>query len=540
MKIIEAKIIIKKYYILIGLCLLTLVCTFIYLNRPPIIISIVKDGLKKIDILRLGEEKYIEKIINKQILTNKSIEPSTRILETALLPINIKFVSLPNDFAVAGGALAKINNKLLVMSRTGLFYYFESGIFSKLDYQRLPSNIDNYIINSKQGLSSDAFRAISFAYDMPSQRIFVGYTKYIDSKTNKFAISSLKVDPITLEQISDWKLEYESDLIDSKIHSHSGGGRLLIENSVLYFSVGYSGIITSTDGKKIHSAQDPKTSFGKVFKLDIKSGQIELLSMGHRNVQGLTLSRSGDLLATEHGPQGGDEINIVVKGANFGWPYKTYGTDYGNYTYKSTLGEPIFFKSNEPMYSFVPSIGLSPIHTIKNFHPSWNDDILIGSLKAQSLYRLLIRNGRVLLSEPIWIGHRIRDILIIQEIGIVLLTDNNLLAFLTVNEGLLKVNKKNAGYNFEPKIQSCLVCHHFEQSTPTSLAPSLANIIGRKMGIDSFVGYSDAMKRATGSWNEEELSAFLINPQSIVPGTSMPNPGLSSNEVNDIVKILNK
>ena len=194
----------------------------------------------------------------------------------------------------------------------------------------------------------------------------------------------------------------------------------------------------------------------------------------------------------------------------------------------------------EPIYAYVPSVALSPIVPVAGFHPEWDGDLLVGSLKAQSLFRVVFKEGRVLISEPIWIGHRIRDILQIPGQGIVLLTDDSLLIFLTVDEDLLKKDVKNAGYNFEPKLQRCLVCHHFEQSTPSSMAPSLAHLLGRKIGGDTFGRYSDAMRRASGTWDEAKLAQFIQNPQAVVPGATMPNLGLSKAEAEDIAKILAK
>ncbi len=536
-----------------AICAVALLSTCVVVFKPSSVISFVRTALQPILALKPiiiwragGEEAYLAKTLARQLSVNNSEAPPTRVIETSRLPIRTQYVSLPKGFPEGAGALAALDDKLLVMSRTGIFYQYQSGNFLQLDWGKLPNGLNEYILRSNAQLNSDTMRAISLAYDQASQRIFVGYTKYVNPKTNRFAISSLEVDPRTLKGKANWKTEYESDLFDTMEMSHGGGGRLIVRNGALYFSVGYADTSIKINGKIVPASQNPNSSFGKIFKLNIKSRQIELISIGHRNVQGMAFTRTGELLSAEHGPQGGDEINLVVKGSNFGWPYRTYGTDYGSYTHVpggasgAPWEVPTAFKSDEPMYAFVPSVALSPIQLIEGFHAEWDGDMLAGSLKAQSLFRLVVRSGRVVVSEPIWMGHRIRDIVLVPGYGIVLLMDDSLLAFLSVEETLLRANKKNAGYNFELKIQRCLVCHHFEHSTPASLAPSLANVLGRKMGGDTFDKYSEAMKKTSGVWSKDRLSAYLANPQSVVPGTTMPTLGLSAEEVNDIVAILTR
>jgi len=429
---------------------------------------------------------------------------------------------------------------LIILSRVGRFYQYHSGIVSEINWPKVPNNIEKYIVKSKGALNSDSLRASSIAFDESESKIYIGYNKYQTPTQNNIAVSSLKIDPVTLKQVGDWETLFESDLVDADYGSQAGGGRVITHQGNIYFSVGYSEHPILSSGKKTPASQSTNSTFGKVFKIDAITRKIELLSMGHRNVQGMVVTRSGDLLTSEHGPQGGDEINLIQKGFNYGWPYQTFGTDYGKFTYSSSFEVPSKFDSVEPLYAFVPSMAISPLQLVEDFHPAWDGDILLGSLKAQTLFRIVIRSQRVVVVEPIWIGHRIRDIAILPNNQIVLLTDDSFLINLTVDSNLFKINAKNAGYNFEPKLARCLVCHHFETSTPVSVAPSLRSIFGRKMGGDTYEKYSDGMKKATGVWSKESLSAFISDPESVVPGTTMPNLGLTSKDVKDIVDILAK
>lgn len=521
--------------------MLVLALFYVATSELPALKSFVKYVIKPVQVWRAGGENlYVKKVIDGQSLVMEKVAPPVTVIETSRLPIVVKYVALPKGFPAGAGAIARLGDKLIIMSRMGDFYQYQSGVFSKIAWPKLPNNIEEYIVSSLGPMNSDSLRASSIAYDESDHKVYVGYNKYVTPTKNRLIVSSLEIDPVTLKEIGKWEDLFESDLVGADYGSQAGGGRVIVKNGNIYVSIGYAEQSTIFDGKIVPASQNPTYTLGKVFKIDTRTRKADLLSMGNRNVQGMAFTRSGDLLASEHGPQGGDEINLIQKGSNYGWPYHTYGTDYGQYNYTSPFAVPPKFVSSDPLYAFVPSMAISPLMLIEEFHPAWNGDLLLGSLKAQSLFRLVFRSRRVIISEPIWIGRRIRDIAPYPENQIVLLTDDSFLAFLSVDTHLLRANKKNAGYNFEPKLTRCLVCHHFEISTPVSVAPSLRSVFGRRIGSDTFDKYSTGMKKVSGTWDKETLTAFISNPESVIPGTSMPNLGLSSGEVDDIVKILSK
>jgi glucose/arabinose dehydrogenase len=133
-------------------------------------------------------------------------------------------------------------------------------------------------------------------------------------------------------------------------------------------------------------AQNPDSDFGKILKIDLRTSTKSHVSIGHRNPQGLTITASGAMYATEHGPQGGDELNLIVPGKNYGWPIETYGAHYGKYDWPVQTRNAKAFE--RPVLAWVPSIGVSNLIELENFHPAWNGDLLVESLKAQSLFRL--------------------------------------------------------------------------------------------------------------------------------------------------------
>jgi glucose/arabinose dehydrogenase len=143
-------------------------------------------------------------------------------------------------------------------------------------------------------------------------------------------------------------------------------------------------------------AQDIKSVNGKIIKVNINNGNYEIISMGHRNPQGLYFDKENNfILETEHGPMGGDEVNLIEvskinknKIQNYGWAISSAGEHYGGKTEKNkTIYEKYpLYKSHseygfiEPLKSFVPSIGISEIVKVEQ------NRYVISSLRDKSLY----------------------------------------------------------------------------------------------------------------------------------------------------------
>jgi glucose/arabinose dehydrogenase len=139
----------------------------------------------------------------------------------------------------------------------------------------------------------------------------------------------------------------------------------------------------------------------------------ELWSIGHRNIQGLaTHPVTGELWASEHGPQGGDEINVVEGGRNYGWPIVTYGRNYGSGT---PIGEEGPKPGIEmPLKHWVPvSVAPSGLAFVtSDRYPGWKGSLMVGTLRGQTLIRLTLDGHRITGEERLLmaLGHRIRDV----------------------------------------------------------------------------------------------------------------------------------
>jgi len=210
------------------------------------------------------------------------------------------------------------------------------------------------------------------------------------------------------------------------------GARLVFDGrGFLYIGLG--------DHGQMDRAQDPADHAGSVIRIH-DDGRIpadnpfqqhpdwlpEIFSIGNRNIQGAALHPvSGELWAHEHGPQGGDEINIIRTGHNYGWPVITYGVNYG-------IGTRIGIGTHkegmeQPLYYWDPSIAPSGMtfYTGTVF-PSWRGNLFVGALRGQMLVRLTLEGEEIVAEERLLQNQvgRIRDVRQGSDGFIYLLTDD--------------------------------------------------------------------------------------------------------------------
>jgi cytochrome c2 len=323
----------------------------------------------------------------------------------------------------------------------------------------------------------------------------------------------------------DWRTLYEtSPCLPLNTSGASGmrfdgreiAGRMaLLSGDELLLSVGDQGF----DGVNWPQAlsQDPASSYGKIMRISLESGKAEIFSLGHRTVQGLYVDPSGAVWSTEHGPRGGDELNLVKQGMNYGWPWVTYGTDYARLSWplNATQGRHELFE--KPIYAFVPSVGLSSLTGVTSeLFPLWHGDLLVASLKAKTIWRTHIRDGRVIFTEPLQVAQRVRDLLIGHDGRVILWTDDSDLIFIEPTQ-----NREG-----DALIEQCTGCHGLHSVEPSGLAPNLALIVGRPVASRDDFAYSEAMKQFGGRWTRKRLDSFLADPQGVIPGTSMQFAGI--------------
>ena len=200
--------------------------------------------------------------------------------------------------------------------------------------------------------------------------------------------------------------------------------------------------VTLGERQKFAPAQDLTTTLGKVIRINrdgtippdnpsIIGAEPEILSYGHRNPQGAAIRPgSDDLWVTEHGPQGGDEINKIVAGGNFGWPVVSYGCNYGDPVSDACrIGGGVHAPNHiEPVSYWVP-VSIAPsgmiFYTGTGF-PQWQGNLFVGALVGTALWRVELNKDQEVLRERLFFepNERIRDVEQGPDGWIYLLTDS--------------------------------------------------------------------------------------------------------------------
>jgi len=221
------------------------------------------------------------------------------------------------------------------------------------------------------------------------------------------------------------RLEDVEELFEAQTsgRGHYGSRIAFTGDGYLFMSVGERQAPSSGD-LEAHPAQDLSNHHGVIVRLH-DDGRVpddnpfvgqegalpEIWSYGHRNPQGLVFdAESGNLYATEHGPQGGDEVNLIQPGANYGWPVIGFGVNYGTglTIHEGTTREGM----EQPLYVWVPSIGTSGfmLYTGDKF-PRWRGNFFAGGLAGEQVTRLTLEDGEIVEDAMLLRGiGRVRDV----------------------------------------------------------------------------------------------------------------------------------
>jgi glucose/arabinose dehydrogenase len=262
-----------------------------------------------------------------------------------------------------------------------------------------------------------------------SQRIYLSYAEPGDNGSAGTAVASAKLGEAGL---SDVKVIYRQE--PKLVGPNHFGSRLAFDGQGHIF-------ITQGERNNRPTAQALEKLQGKLVRLNLDGsvprdnpfvGQAnarpEIWSYGHRNMQGLAIDpRTGKLWENEHGPRGGDEINLPQPGKNYGWPIVTHGINYSGLPIPEAEGRE---KSGlEPPYHvWEKSPGLSGM-AFYTGHPGtpWNDSLFLGSLAERNLIRLTLQGDKIVGEERLLneIGERVRDVRVGPDDNVYVLTDEN-------------------------------------------------------------------------------------------------------------------
>ncbi len=228
--------------------------------------------------------------------------------------------------------------------------------------------------------------------------IYFSYSAYADNATDEIGNTAIMRARLKGNKLIDQERIFKAQP-DTKRRHHYGSKITFDNEGYLYFSVGERGEMQNAqtlenDCGKIHRLHDDgKIPIDNPF-INVKNAMPSIYSYGHRNPQGLVFNpERNELWSSEHGPKGGDEINLIEAGKNYGWPEICYGINY-NGTILTEFTEKEGMEQPEDYY--VPSIAPCGMDiNLGDKYPAWKGDIFMGSLKFKYLERVIMRDGKV-------------------------------------------------------------------------------------------------------------------------------------------------
>ncbi len=323
------------------------------------------------------------------------------------------------------------NNNLFVLSARGILG-FSKDIQDTIIFNQIENNLNDFI-GFEQFAKKNWFSFKDLL--IHNDNIFVSFTEELkeDCWNTSLVYGELNYDSIEFKKLftSD-NCIHSKDNIDNEFNAHQSGGRVIgyDDNNVL-LSLG--------DYRSRFLAQDKQSVNGKIIKINLNDNSHRIISMGHRNPQGLLLDKENNfLLETEHGPKGGDEINLINLNnedlPNYGWPISSAGEHYKDPNGDKYNKYPLYKSHSkygfiEPLKSFVPSIAISELVKIGE------KEYIVSSLKTKTLYFFKLDNeNKIPEFKQIKVFERIRDLKF---------NNNNLYLFLedSPSIGIIPLNK---------------------------------------------------------------------------------------------------
>lgn len=338
---------------------------------------------------------------------------------------NIVVEKVASNLGVVWGMTFIEDNKLLFTVKTGKIGILDIKT-KEIKYLTVLLTLDY----SGQGGLLDVQKSPNFEKD---NQLFFTYVKSIKGSSTT-VLASAKLEN---ERLVDWK-----DLFISNAFSDTTrhfGSRITFDNKGhLFFSIGDRGVRENSQNLLNHAGTIIRLNLdGSIPKdnpfVNSKNALPQIYSYGHRNPQGIFWDEKSDkLFSSEHGPRGGDEINLVEKGKNYGWPIISYGKEYWN---NSMVGESTFKEGMEqPIKCYIPSIAPSSLIVYNGKHfKNWKGNLFSGALKLKHLNRIVLdENNNVVKEERLLesLEERIRNVIQSSNGKLVISTDSGNIYYL--------------------------------------------------------------------------------------------------------------
>ena len=320
---------------------------------------------------------------------------------------NIEILESEENFS-GSFYIEKYNDNILINFANGNMYFFNEKNLNEqnLNIKSVPSNIKSFLDNSDEKNITSMIRDSKIV----DNKIYLSYAKKIKKSCYN---TSILYSEINLEYMKfDEFFSYPSCVSTKNVVVGTGGRIEKISKNDILLTIG--------EQLNLFPAQDPNSMFGKTVTIDLNSKEYKIVTMGHKNPQGLVYSQLNDMVfSSEHQSKGGDEINLLKidksKIHNYGWAISSYGDHYDYVSKKDRKKYPLY-KSHEehgflePLIYFNPAIAPSEIiidYEIKN-----EIQFILSSLKAKSLFELSYKkiDNKIKIGNTLKIGSRIRDL----------------------------------------------------------------------------------------------------------------------------------
>lgn len=472
--------------------------------------------------------------------------PERALIETAQYAVWTDFVEAPADPG-SGGALALWGRDLMLVTRKGGLYLMRpdrSGfdrldIPAPFDFDALQDLIPRQDDRNAVGAKGLELRRVEGGWEL-----FVAHSNPDSARgCSTLALSRARLDgtgPAT-RIVGGWQTIFQTKpCIEAAFRTHldqSGGILEFAPDGRLMMTVGDLGIDNFREVKETVYPDDPNVDYGKILTIDPDSGAARILTLGNRNPQGLTVAADGTIWSTEHGPAGGDELNLIRPGLHYGWPFVSYGSDYGKFYFPPS--GPVQGRHDgytKPVFSWVPSIAVSAVDQVSGPEFAyWEGDLIVASLRAEKLFRLRLEEGpRVVLAEPIDLEARIRDVIVLPTGEIAAKLDKQSYVVILSNQ----VGEDGPAFVEPEALAACVTCHALGPQSPGGAGPRLWQVWGRDIASAPGYDYSAGLRGRGGAWDEPALRAFLSDAESFAPGGAMPDQGLTGRELDAVVEAL--
>lgn len=513
---------------------------------------------------------------------------ATELHDTGLQRLLIKKLHLKQGQDIGrGGAMTSAGYHVIINSNHNsgnkellLVYNLEQQERITADELKVPMNYSELRESSLAGIEGFdlfRFRVTGMHTEQKEDGTFTLFASHHrfeqDDDCISFNVSKISVgiDENMLTKLSDWDTIftaepclYPRNQVEglNPFPGHmSAGSMIQYDEDHLLVTVGTFSI--GMDQHLLTAAEDDNP-FGKIILLHKETGEHSVYASGVRNSQGLLRTADGTIWATDHGPQGGDELNLIKRGYHYGWPYVSYGIQYGNEPWQLSGEQGRHDSYEKPVFVWMEAIAPTSLIEINGSKFSdWQGDLLIASLTGRSLHRVRIEENRAIYNEVIHLGYRIRDIAQLPDERILLLTDEGSLfivddggpvyektswetesriASLEMFDVLLEQTltdfDDSAGLiTAETLYQShCASCHYLDPLH--DIGPHLVNLFDRNVGGLDDYNYSSSLYESDRVWTGDLLKRFLLNPDQVFPNSRMQEIPLTDAEADSIVFFL--